>query len=137
MNQLILKYQKGNLTKLAAGTLTLVTLISVGSIHQSFAQPTPTKTTAAKAATISVPTKKVVLKGRFIQNLEQSDFNDGKTTYHLYDPQGLLAKKGLSLGQKGVSLNFKTCIEGRVSEKGTYGHLGKQPYEVWVDKICQ
>lgn len=136
MYNLIFDIHPSNLTKLAAGTLTLIAFCSLSSIHQSFAQPTLKNTTATKATT-AVLTKKIVLKGRFIQNLEQSDFIDSKTTYHVYDPQGLLAKKGASLGQRGVSLDFKTCIEGRISQKGTYGHLVKQPYEVWVDKVCQ
>ena len=84
----------------------------------------------------SIPKNSVKLTGTFIQGLEQSEFDDGTTKYHVFDPQGLLAKKAESLGQTGMALKFEVCIEGRVSEKGSYGHLGKYPYELEVDKIC-
>ena len=55
----------------------------------------------------------------------------------------LLAEYAQSAGQTGVSISLPVCIEGRVTKtlvgitKGRYGHLGKYPYELWVDKICQ
>lgn len=85
----------------------------------------------------SIPKQSVTLHGTFTQSLEQSEFNDGKTKYHVYDPQGLLAKKAEKLGQIGMAISFKVCIEGRVSEQGSYGHLGKYPYELTVDKLCE
>ena len=85
----------------------------------------------------SVPKKKVMLKGTFTQSLEQSEFNDGTTKYHVFDPNNLLVEYAKAQGQTGVSISLPVCIEGRVTEKGRYGHLGKYPYELWVDKICQ
>lgn len=83
-----------------------------------------------------IPKKSVTLKGTFSQSLEQSVFDDGKTKYHVYDPKNLLADYAKVKGQTGVSVSVPVCIEGRVSEKGTYGHLGRYEYEIWVDKIC-
>lgn len=85
----------------------------------------------------SVPKKTVTLKGTFTQNLEQSEFNDGTTKYHVFDPKNLIADYAKAKGQTGVSISLPVCIEGRVSEKGHYGHLGKYPYELWIDKICE
>ena len=85
----------------------------------------------------SVPKKTLTLKGTFTQSLEQSEFNDGTTKYHVFDPNNLLAEYAKAQGQTGVSISLTVCIEGRVTEKGRYGHLGKYPYELWVDKICQ
>jgi len=85
----------------------------------------------------SVPKKTLTLKGTFTQSLEQSEFNDGTTKYHVFDPNNLLAEYAKAQGQTGVSISLPVCIEGRVTEKGRYGHLGKYPYELWVDKICQ
>lgn len=84
----------------------------------------------------AIPKTSVKLNGTFRQSLEQSAFDDGKTQYHVYDPNGLLAKKAQTLGQTGMSQQFEVCIEGRVSEKGSYGHLGRYEYELWVDKLC-
>ena len=40
----------------------------------------------------SVPKKTLTLKGKFTQSLEQSEFNDGTTKYHVFDPNNLLAE---------------------------------------------
>lgn len=84
----------------------------------------------------SIPKKTVTLKGTFHQSLEQSEFTDGKTKYHVFDPNHLLADYAKTQGQTGVSISLPVCIEGRISEKGTYGHLGRYEYELWVDKVC-
>lgn len=89
-----------------------------------------------KEAINQAPKKSVTLNGTFTQGLEQSVLDDGKTKYHVYDPKNLLADYAKSKGQTGVSVSVPVCIEGRVSEKGTYGHLGRYEYEVWVDKLC-
>lgn len=85
----------------------------------------------------SVPKKAVTLTGTFTQSLEQSEFNDGTQKYHVFDPNNLLASYAKAKGQTGISISLPVCIEGRLSEKGNYGHLGKYPYELWVDKICE
>ena len=85
----------------------------------------------------AVPKNTVTLKGTFTQSLEQSEFNDGTTKYHVFDPKNLLAEYAKSKGQTGVSVSLPVCLEGRIGEKGSYGHLGKYPYELWVDKICE
>lgn len=85
----------------------------------------------------AIPKNTQTLKGTFTQGLEQSVFDDGKTKYHVYDPKNLLAEYAKSKGQTGVSVSVPVCIEGRVSDKGTYGHLGRYEYELWVDKICE
>lgn len=84
----------------------------------------------------SIPKKTVTLKGTFTQSLEQSEFNDGTTKYHIFDPNNLLAEYAKAQGQTGLAIHLPVCIEGRVSDKGNYGHLGKYPYELWVDKLC-
>ena len=84
----------------------------------------------------SIPKNSVTLKGTFTQSLEQSVFDDGKTKYHVYDPNSLLTEYAKSKGQTGVSVSVPVCIEGRVSDKGRYGHLGKYDYELWIDKVC-
>lgn len=85
----------------------------------------------------SVPKKTVTLTGTFTQSLEQSEFDDGTHKYHVFDPNNLLASYANAKGQTGVAIRLPVCIEGRVSDKGNYGHLGKYPYELWVDKICE
>lgn len=127
--------------KVLLGMAALATLGVVIGCMKSAYQASPTHSTTPlsnlKETIDSIPKQSVTLKGTFTQTLEQSVFNDGTTKYHVYDPKGLLAKKAESLGQIGVSQSFKVCIEGRVSEKGQYGHLGKYPYELTVDRLCE
>lgn len=121
--------------KVIVGVTAVATLAVIGGCMKTAYDVLTPKTMQQMIA--SIPKESVTLNGTFTQGLEQSLFDDGKTKYHVYDPNNLLTDYAKSKGQTGVSVSVPVCIEGRVSEKGMYGHLGRYEYEVWVDKICE
>ncbi len=135
MSQFIRNFLKLSTTSKAIVGVTAVATLAVmgGCMKTAYEVLTPND---IQQTIDSIPKNSVVLKGTFTQNLEQSVFDDGTTKYYVYDPNHLLAVYAKSKGQTGVSVSVPVCIEGRVSDKGRYGHLGRYDYELWVDKIC-